>query len=76
MKKRESNMKRISLILLLVLLTSCVSKISTSCPPIIEYTQEFKQQLADDLEKEESYYIKQVVVDYYNLREKIRVCND
>ena len=76
MKKRESNMKRISLILLLVLLTSCVSKISTSCPPIIEYTQEFKQQLADDLEKEESYYIKQVVIDYYNLREKIRICND
>ena len=69
-------MKRISLILLLVLLTSCVSKISTSCPPIIEYTQEFIQQLADDLEEEESYYIKQVVVDYYNLREKIRICND
>ena len=76
MKKRESNMKRISLILLLVLLTSCVSKISTSCPPIIEYNQGCKQQLADDLEKEESYYIKQVVVDYYNLREKIRICND
>ena len=70
-------MKKIVLMILVMLLGSCVkSRIYTACPPIIEYTQEFKRQLADDLEKEESYFIKQVVVDYYNLREKIRICND
>lgn len=69
-------MKKINLILLMMLLTSCQNKVYTACPNIIEYSTEFKQQLAEDLKKEESYYIKQSILDYYNLREKIRICNE
>lgn len=68
-------MKKISLILLMMLFTSCQNKIYTACPPIIEYSKEFNYQLAKDLKKEESYYIKQSILDYYNLREKIKICN-
>lgn len=69
-------MKKINLILLMMLLTSCQNRIYTACPNIIEYSKEFNNQLAKDLEKEESYYIKQSIIDYYNLREKIRICNN
>ena len=70
-------MKKISLMILAMLLNSCVkSKIYTACPSIIEYSKEFKQELANDLEKEESYFIKQAIIDYYNLREKVKICND
>lgn len=70
-------MQKISLIALMMLLSSCRSSmIYTSCPDIVEYSTEFKQQLAEDLKKEESYYIKQSILDYYNLREKIRICNE
>ena len=68
-------MKKINLILLMMLLTSCQNKIYTSCPNIIEYAKEFNNKLAKDLEKEKSYYIKQSILDYYNLREKIKICN-
>lgn len=59
-----------------MLLSSCKNRIYTACPNIIEYSKEFNNQLAKDLEKEESYYIKQSILDYYNLREKIRICNE
>ena len=68
-------MKKINLILLMMLLMSCQNRIYTACPNIIEYSKEFNNQLAKDLEKEESYYIKQSIIDYYNLREKIKICN-
>ena len=59
-----------------MLLTSCQNKIYTACPNVIEYSKEFKQQLAEDLKQEQSYFINQVVLDYFNLREKIRICNE
>ena len=70
-------MRKISLILLMTLLNSCRSNtIYTACPNVIEYSKEFNHQLAEDLKKEESYYIKQSILDYFNLREKIRICNN
>ena len=59
-----------------MLLMSCQNRIYTACPPIIEYSKEFNHQLAEDLKNENSYYIKQSILDYYNLREKIRICNE
>ena len=60
----------------MMLLMSCKNRIYTACPDIVEYSTEFKQQLAEDLKQEQSYFINQVVLDYFNLREKIRICNE
>lgn len=59
-----------------MLLISCKNKIYIACPPVIEYSKEFNHQLAEDLKQEQSYFINQVVLDYFNLREKIRICNE
>lgn len=69
-------MKKINLILLMMLLTSCQNRIYTACPDVVEYSTEFKRQLAEDLKQEQSYFINQIVLDYFNLREKIRICNE
>lgn len=76
MKKKERNIIKISLIALMMLLMSCQNRIYTACPDVVEYSIEFKHSLAEDLKKEESYYIKQSILDYFNLREKIRICNE
>ncbi|MBO4516739.1 hypothetical protein J5751_04915 [bacterium] len=76
MRKRKESIKAISIILLIVLLTSCKNKIYTACPDVIEYSKDFQYNLAEDLKKEESYFIKQAILDYFNLREKIKICND
>ena len=60
----------------MMLLTSCQNKIYTACPDVVEYSTEFKRQLSKDLKLEQSYFINQVVLDYFNLREKIRICNE
>lgn len=59
-----------------MLLTSCQNKIYTACPDVVEYSTEFSHSLAEDLKLEKSYFINQVVLDYFNLREKIRICNE
>ena len=70
-------MQKISLIVLMMLLSSCRSSmIYTACPDIVEYSTEFNQQLAEDLKQEQSYFINQAILDYFNLREKIRICNN
>lgn len=61
----------------MMLLSSCKSNIIyTACPDVVEYSTEFKRQLTEDLKQERSYFINQVVLDYFNLREKIRICNE
>ena len=61
----------------MMLLTSCQNKVIYSvCPDIVEYSTEFRHSLAEDLKKENSYYIKQSILDYYNLREKVRICQE
>ena len=70
-------MQKISILVLLMLSTSCQNRvIYTACPDIVEYSTEFRHSLAEDLKNENSYYIKQSILDYYNLREKIRICNE
>ena len=53
MKKKERNIIKISLILLMILLTSCKNRIYTACPDIVEYSTEFRHSLAEDLKKED-----------------------
>lgn len=59
-----------------MLLMSCKNRIYTACPDIVQYSTEFKRQLSEDLKLEQSYFINQVVLDYFNLREKIKRCNN
>lgn len=70
-------MQKISILVLTMLLTSCQNKvIYSACPDVVEYSTEFKHSLAEDLKNEKSYFINQAILDYFNLREKIKVCNE
>lgn len=62
--------------ILLMLLSSCKNKIYTACPDVVEYSTEFRHSLSEDLKQEKSYFINQAILDYFNLREKIRICNE
>lgn len=63
------------IILLSLFLFSCSHNIiSTNCPPISSYSIEFENNLANDILKSNSYYIKQAILDYGNLRNNLRTC--
>ena len=70
-------MQKISILVLIMLLMSCRNKIIYSaCPDVVEYSTEFRHSLSEDLKQEKSYFINQAILDYFNLREKIRICNE
>ena len=60
---------------MLLTVCNCRQVISTACPPYTEYTQDFKDNLKRDLKENKSYFINQVVIDYFNLNENIKICN-
>jgi len=72
----------ISLALGVSLLTGCAERVSDRlvfsayCPPIVEYSQEYNIQLADELDTlpETVINVPEVVADYISLRDKIRGC--
>lgn len=62
------------------LLTACAGANSnpvTTCPPIKEYSREFENKLADEIEAASSNAVWPLAMqDYSRLREQIRVCID
>lgn len=56
------------IVLLLLSVGCCGKKIYLrNCPEPIDYSEEFQKNLVRDLEKIDSYYINQVVIDWFNL---------
>lgn len=62
--------------LLLLFLVSCTHEkfIICDCPKPIDYSHEFQKNLVHDLEKIDSYYINQVVIDWFNLNKELMKC--
>ena len=71
---------RLLLFLLLCLLTSSCCKrklVICDCPKAIDYSKEFQINLVKDLEKvKDSYYINQVVIDWFNLNKELMECRE
>lgn len=59
---------------LVVLLASCSSAVTTACPTLVPYTQEFQDRLADAVERGVDAEINEVLQDYAGLRDQVRAC--
>lgn len=58
-----------------MLLANCKMVDSNICPNIVSYTQEEQKELSDILQKENNEILNKFILDYYNLREDMRICN-
>ena len=56
-------------------ITSCQRVISNACPDIVHYTIEEQQELEKTLKEVNKAIINKYIIDYGNLRDKIRNCN-
>ncbi len=66
----------------LVLLTGCGetvyrTKLEVYCPPIKQYSPEFNQKLADEIDSlpAQSSAVEEAMKNYIYLRDRIRLCN-
>ena len=68
----------ILIFLMLYLLTSsCIGRRKINicnCPEPIDYSKEFQSNLVKDLEKIDSYYINQVIIDWFNINKELQEC--
>ena len=76
MKNLERYLKIILLIVMMTYLISCQKVISNSCPDIVHYTIEEQRELEKTLKEIDKPLINKYIIDYGNLRDKIRICND
>ena len=76
MKNLKGYLKIILLIVMMTYLISCQKVISNSCPDIVHYTIEEQRELEKTLKEVDKAIINKYIIDYGNLRDKIRICND
>lgn len=69
-------MKRLMLIgSLIAVVTGCTPAITSICPPIQVYSNEFNKELAAEIEAlPDNSLIPRVVSDYISLRDQIKTC--
>jgi len=67
----------------LVLLTGCAgtvyrTKLEIYCPPMADYSPEYAQKLADEVDNlpASSTALETALTDYVNLRDRIRTCQE
>jgi len=70
------------------LMTACGTKVYNSCPIVTSYSQEFNNALADELQTmpPQCYHnslepagcspSRSVIVDYAQLRDRVKICNE
>lgn len=59
----------------ILLLTNCKT-ISSNCPSITTYSNEEQVELARLMKEINSITLNKFILDYYNLRNDLRICND
>mgnify|MGYP000383193070 CR=1 FL=1 len=76
-------MKKLILVIGLASLTGCAgtvyrTKLEIYCPPIAEYSPEYNQKLADEIDSlpASSTALETALTDYVNLRDRIRACDE
>lgn len=67
----------LSIALLTMLLTGCATATS-SCPPLVEYTDQFQAEASAELRQIRGTHprVTRMVIDYGKTRDQIRVCRD
>ena len=58
----------------MIYITSCQRVISNSCPDLVHYTIEEQRELEKSLKEINKLIINRYIIDYGNLRDKIRSC--
>lgn len=67
--------KLTSMILILLLISCRMANFSNNiCPDIVEYTKEEQSKLINILQNNNNILLNRFIIDYYNLREKVRIC--
>lgn len=61
---------------MMICMTNCQKVISNYCPPIVNYTIEEQQELENNLKEVNRPIINKFIIDYGNLRENLRICNE
>lgn len=74
MKNLKRYLKRILLIVMMTYMISCQKVISNSCPDIVHYTIEEQKELEKTLKEINKPIVNRYIIDYGNLRDKIRSC--
>ncbi len=78
-KSRTNSLRRLltPLVLSVSLLSGCAGTASSSCPPLVEYSDSFNVALIDAMEAlpEDSVFIT-AIGDYRTLRRQVEVCRD
>ena len=62
------------LMILMLLLTSCI-KGNFNCPNVVNYTIEEQKEIANILQEQNNKILNRFFIDYYNLREDLKICN-
>lgn len=75
MKNLKTYLKKILLIAMMTYMISCQRVISNSCPDLVHYTTEEQQELEKTLKEVNKIIINRYIIDYGNLRDKIKNCN-
>ena len=80
--RKWQSMKKIVLLTALVSLNACAETVYRTdleiyCPPVEQYSEDFNETLAVELDVLDEAYeaIPEVVTDYILLRDRIRQCN-
>ena len=67
----------------LVLLTGCAgtvyrTKLEIYCPPMAEYSHEYSQKLAEEIDSlpASATALETALIDYVNLRDRLRACDE
>jgi hypothetical protein len=47
-----------------------------TCPDPVEYSREFQENLLRDLDGINSYHINQMLIDFYNINQQLRILNE
>lgn len=74
MKNLKRYLKKILLIVMMTYMISCQRVISSSCPDLVHYTIEEQRELENTLKEINKPIINKYIIDYGNLRDKIRSC--
>ncbi|MDR1426022.1 MAG: hypothetical protein LBI70_03465 [Rickettsiales bacterium] len=66
----------LALIIPLLLVFGCSGTVELNpCPSPIEYSVEFQKNLLEDLDKTNSFYLNQMLIDFYNINQQLRMCD-
>jgi hypothetical protein len=69
--------EKVSSSALLFLLLGCHSTgIPCLCPEPVIYSRDMQKSIVDDLEKSGSKNLEKVIVDFYILNQKLRICHN